>query len=93
LHHLLRSAAKSPDLLQSRPSSDLVVVVNDRLAPGSVIVILLDDGRAIGGFSLLDYRGAIPIPISVIITMTFADGYASANRTNSHADIVCQRRS
>ncbi len=66
----------------------LVVVVNNGLAPRPVIIFLLDDGGPIRRLTFLDYGGAIPVPIPVITTMAFTDGYAGPNWANPHAHIV-----
>jgi hypothetical protein len=66
----------------------LVPLVDDGLAAGSIIIILLDDGSTLGRLALLDYR-AIPIPIT--ITMALADADASPDRSNVNADVISQR--
>src|SRR6185437_12950252 len=46
----------------SGPLPFLVPVVDHGLAARTITMILLDDGRAVGRFALLDH-GALPIPI------------------------------
>jgi hypothetical protein len=66
----------------------LIPVVDDSLAASSVIMVLLDDGRTVGRFTLFDY-GTIPV---AVVPVALANAYASRNRANANADIIGQRR-
>jgi hypothetical protein len=64
----------------------LVPLVDDGLAAGSIIMILLDNGGALGRLALLDHRA---VPITVV--MALADADASPDRSNVNADVISQR--
>jgi hypothetical protein len=62
--------------------------VDDSLAASSVIVVLLDNGRALGRLTLLDH-GAIAVAVRVPVAL--ANAYASSNGPNVDTDIIRQR--
>jgi len=59
----------------------MVMVVDDRLTPSTVLVFLFYDGGAVGRLSLFDYGRVVPIPVVIVV---FAHSYASANRANAY---------
>jgi hypothetical protein len=65
--------------------------MNDGLAFNAVIAVSLDDGGSLARLALLDH-GALPIPISVVIAMTLANGHAGANRADPNANILSHGR-
>jgi hypothetical protein len=79
------SKTKRPRLI-SGPLLFLVPLVDDSLAARSIIMVLLDDGSALGRLTLLDHC-AVPITIR----MALADAYASPDRSNVNADFISQR--
>ena len=65
----------------------VVVVVNDGLAARAVLVFLFDYSGAVGGLSLLDDGGVIPVPVLIPVT---ADGHAG--RPHTDANFVSEGR-
>ena len=65
--------------------------MDDCFGARTVIIISLNDGGAIGGLSLFDHRCTIPIPFTIVVSVTLADGHADANRTYAYSDFLGQR--
>jgi hypothetical protein len=91
----LQGTVRGPDTITWKKGSvlpeplfNLVVVMDDRFASVTHIVLFLDHGGAIVRFALLDNSGAIAIAITILVALTHRD--ASANRPDVHADIVRQ---
>jgi hypothetical protein len=79
------SEKKAP--IVSGPLPLLIPVVDDSLAPSSIIMVLLDDGSAVGRLTLFNDS---TIPVAITVALANAD--ASSNRANANADIISQRR-
>src|SRR4051794_1063082 len=90
-------SSKKRPRLQSRPLF-LIAVFNSSLATRTVLVLLLDYGCTLGGLTLFDHGGTVPLTVAVVVAVAFANGDATSNRadanpnTNFFSQCRCRKR-
>jgi hypothetical protein len=65
------------------------MISDKRTEPGFIRARELD--RSSHYFSGFDHRCTIPIPFTIVVSVTLADGHADANRTYAYSDFLGQQ--